>query len=104
MPDAEMNHADIPLEIRVNRERDALAMTWADGSTDRLAARGLRAGCRCSACVAAKHRAGRLQTIAETRIVAVEAIGAYAINIRFSDGHARGIFPWAYLRELASAA
>jgi DUF971 family protein len=30
-------------------------------------------------------------------------IGGYAINIVFDDEHARGIFPWAFLRALAQA-
>ena len=31
----------------------------------------------------------------------IELVGSYAINIAFSDGHDRGIYPWAYLREIA---
>jgi prepilin-type processing-associated H-X9-DG protein len=31
-------------------------------------------------------------------------IGDYAINIAFSDGHARGIYPWPYLQLLARGA
>jgi prepilin-type processing-associated H-X9-DG protein len=34
-------------------------------------------------------------------IRSVSAIGAYGVNIAFSDGHARGIYPWTYLAELA---
>jgi prepilin-type processing-associated H-X9-DG protein len=37
-------------------------------------------------------------------IAEIGAIGDYAINVVFTDGHARGIFPWTYLRELAFAA
>ncbi len=29
------------------------------------------------------------------------AVGNYAINIAFSDGHDRGIYPWALLQEFA---
>ena len=31
----------------------------------------------------------------------VRAVGVYAINIVFSDGHARGIYPWGYLKSLS---
>jgi prepilin-type processing-associated H-X9-DG protein len=34
-------------------------------------------------------------------IEAVNAIGTYGVNIAFSDGHARGIYPWPYLAALA---
>jgi prepilin-type processing-associated H-X9-DG protein len=30
----------------------------------------------------------------------VSPMGCYGINIGFSDGHARGIYPWAYLSQL----
>lgn len=31
---------------------------------------------------------------------AIEPVGNYAIRIRFSDGHASGIYSWQYLREI----
>ena len=30
----------------------------------------------------------------------IEPVGNYAIRIRFSDGHASGIYSWQYLREI----
>lgn len=34
---------------------------------------------------------------------ALEAVGHYAVRIRFNDGHHTGIYTWGYLRELAEA-
>jgi DUF971 family protein len=34
-------------------------------------------------------------------IVGVKPIGNYAVNIVFSDGHDRGVYPWALLAALA---
>jgi DUF971 family protein len=36
----------------------------------------------------------------EVQIVAVEAVGHYAVQPRFSDGHESGIFSWEYLHFL----
>lgn len=38
----------------------------------------------------------------DTEITAtgIEPVGNYAIRIRFSDGHASGIYSWSYLREI----
>lgn len=36
------------------------------------------------------------------KIVRVEPIGRYGVNIAFSDGHDRGIYPWVFLENLAS--
>jgi DUF971 family protein len=35
------------------------------------------------------------------RIVRVSPIGHYAINIAFSDGHDRGVYPWSLLADLS---
>jgi hypothetical protein len=32
--------------------------------------------------------------------VDAELVGNYAVRIRFSDGHAAGIYSWDYLREI----
>jgi DUF971 family protein len=36
----------------------------------------------------------------EVGILAVEPVGVYALQLRFSDGHDTGIYSWQYLREL----
>lgn len=35
------------------------------------------------------------------RIARITPIGNYALNIAFSDGHDRGVYPWPLLEELA---
>jgi DUF971 family protein len=36
------------------------------------------------------------------RLVRIEPVGEQALNLGFSDGHDRGIYPWAYLRQLGA--
>jgi len=67
-----------------------------------LSAGNLRIACRCAACTAARATGREIVAAPDLTIAAVEPIGAYAINIAFSDGHARGIYPWQLLRDLAS--
>lgn len=33
-------------------------------------------------------------------IISISAVGNYALNINFDDGHNSGIYSWGYLREL----
>jgi DUF971 family protein len=40
----------------------------------------------------------------ELTIVDVKPVGTYAVNLFFSDGHDRGIYPWSMLRALADGA
>lgn len=37
---------------------------------------------------------------ANLSITAVTPVGRYGVNIAFSDGHDRGIYPWGYLSAL----
>lgn len=37
----------------------------------------------------------------DLRLMRVVPIGNYAINLTFSDGHDRGVYPWDYLTKLA---
>ena len=65
-----------------------------------LAAARLRAACRCAQCVRARLDGRFPQSFDAIAIVHVSAMGHYGVNIGFSDGHARGIYPWAYLSQL----
>jgi prepilin-type processing-associated H-X9-DG protein len=89
-----------PVELRVAPHGAALAIVWADGASALIAAARLRQACRCASCAAARTRGEPIAAEASIAIAAVEPIGGYAVNIAFSDGHARGIYPWAFLREL----
>lgn len=78
----------------------SLEIEWDDDTVVILPYRFLRERCPCGECRALRRACNRLLD-AGTGIAAVVAYGANAVNIRFDDGHARGIFPFAYLRELA---
>jgi prepilin-type processing-associated H-X9-DG protein len=92
-----------PIELRRNRDGLQLVAVWSDGRRTALTARMLRAACRCAQCSARRLR-GELEAIVDPiAIAALVPIGDYAVNIAFSDGHARGIFPWAMLRALSDA-
>jgi DUF971 family protein len=63
--------------------------------------RALRACCRCAECEHLR-RHGRAPTIADDiELQRIEPVGEIGLPLFFSDGHRRGIFPWAYLHELA---
>ncbi|MDZ4843641.1 MAG: DUF971 domain-containing protein [Hyphomicrobium aestuarii] len=40
--------------------------------------------------------------VGDLKITSVRPIGHYGVNIVFSDGHDRGIFPWVFLQGLAA--
>lgn len=92
-----------PLELRIPKKRDRMLVRWDDGRIDELPAAELRRRCPSS-----KGRRERLdgvdRDVPAVAIFAVSPIGAYAVNIAFSDGHARGIYPLSFLRTLGAEA
>jgi DUF971 family protein len=36
----------------------------------------------------------------ETRLVKIDAVGQYAVNLEWEDGHHYGIYNWHFLRAL----
>lgn len=80
----------------------ALQLHWEDGLRSVLPAHLLRARCRSASAQRLRLDGGAPEIPADLVITGAEPVGHYGINLAFSDGHARGIYPWAYLRELAN--
>jgi DUF971 family protein len=92
-----------PIEIRNLTAARRMDIRWEDDTVTSVAHRDLRAHCRCSGC-AARRRTTLTEPVDHdgVSIFRIYAVGHYGLAFEFSDGHARGIYPWAYLRELAA--
>ncbi|MEQ5837495.1 DUF971 domain-containing protein [Marinobacter sp. NFXS9] len=92
---------DPPTEVRLRRKSNAVELSWPDGLTVQLTCLQLRKSCACSHCTQAE-RQGRLSLIDVTvSVERIELSGVSGLQFFFSDGHYRGLYPWAYLRELS---
>ena len=78
-----------------------LAIFWPDGVQARLPHRVLRSACKCAACEAQRRRGEAVDVDAGIRIASIHPVGNYALQLIFSDGHQRGIYPWQQLRALS---
>jgi DUF971 family protein len=89
-----------PLAVTDHGHSGVLEIEWPDGVVSRLPHSLLRARCRCAACEQARRRSGA-DPVAEAalRLTHIEPIGE-GVNLVFDDGHGRGIYPWAFLRQL----
>jgi DUF971 family protein len=87
-------------EIRLSRDRLVLTLTRA-GRRAAFTAAQLRLACRCAGCVRARYDEAPAVAAPGLTITRIDAVGAQAANIQFSDGHARGIYPWSYLWQCA---
>jgi DUF971 family protein len=84
----------------LERER-VLELAWEEGRPARLPYRLLREQCPCAACRQSRRAGPPARIDPAVRLAAVEPYGTNAVHIAFSDGHARGIFPFPYLEDLA---
>ena len=93
--------ASIPETVVLTSDRARLRLSWPGGETAEILAGPLRSACRCAWCTRARIDGTFAASSGDVAIERLVPIGDYAINIAFSDGHARGIYPWSYLRKLA---
>jgi DUF971 family protein len=61
----------------------------------------LRRHCRCMACRRIWQQGQAMRVAPDLQVVNASPVGAYGVQLHFSDGHDHGVFPWTYLRELA---
>jgi DUF971 family protein len=90
-----------PNHVALIERQTVLAITWSDGSESSLGAEALRRASRAASEIRRQADGVELAVESDLRVEAVEPIGNYALRLFFSDGHDRGIYPFAYLRELA---
>ena len=92
----------LPEAVELHPER--LRLQWPDGAVDELDAGALRAACRCAGCRAAARNSPPAGPGTGVRLTDAVPVGLYALQLRFSDGHERGIYPWELLRALPRGA
>jgi len=97
--------AHTPARIEQQGAR-TLAIRWGDGAESLLDVRALRLACACAECVeewTGQPLLDPAQVPEEVHPLRINAVGRYAIQIDWSDGHAAGIYPFRRLRELSGA-
>jgi DUF971 family protein len=93
--------ASTPSRIVLHRASHALEVEFGGGESFRLPAEYLRV--HSPSAEVQGHGPGQKVLVAGKRDVnidAVEPVGNYAVLLRFSDGHASGLFSWDVLHEL----
>lgn len=90
-----------PTEIRLNKDKSELSVTFDDGHSYGLPAELLRV--MSPSAEVQGHSPEQRVTVPGKRRVRIRdlrPIGNYAIQIVFDDGHDTGYFRWDYLRDL----
>lgn len=91
-----------PRSFSLSSDGRDLTLDWRDGSTTRVDAETLWSNCPSAA--GRRRRLDGINSSGDPQLALTGAfpIGNYALNLAFSDGHDRGIYPWGYLAQLAA--
>lgn len=95
------NRSGQPATVTLKREGAGLRLEWLHGAPREISPARLRLACRCADCVRARIAWGPPRLRGDLRITNAAAVGDYGLNLAFSDGHSRGIYPWSYLIGLS---
>ena len=89
-----------PTEITLHDKSQVLEIAFADGKTFRLPSEFLRVFSP-SAEVRGHSPGQEVLQVGkkDVRILAIEPVGHYAVQFRFSDGHDTGIYSWDLLYD-----
>jgi DUF971 family protein len=89
-----------PEAIGNSQSKQQLRLNWPDGREQLLDHAELRRQCPCSQCRAFRLQGLTVKVDPRIRVTELNAQG-YGLQLIFSDGHERGIYPWPYLAQLA---
>lgn len=101
-----------PIGVKVHvTTGEGVEITWSDGHTSRYDFPYLRDHCPCALCNDERTKKEKLGEATgssaalpmfkpRVKAKSATAVGNYAIQIEFTDGHATGIFSFDHLREI----
>jgi len=90
-----------PTELRLDKEKSILTVSYDDGQSFALPAELLRV--LSPSAEVQGHSPDQRITVPGKKnvgIARIEPVGNYAVRIVFTDGHDTGLYVWEYLREL----
>jgi DUF971 family protein len=92
----------VPYEIATDATGRVLTLRWANGREQHISHAQLRRACACAECRRIRLDGLPVDAAPDVALVDVRTMG-YGVQFIFSDGHARGIYPWQYIEQIAEA-
>lgn len=90
-----------PLAIKTDATQRMLTIHWTNERAQHIAHAQLRRACRCAQCHRLRLDGVTIDTTPDVTLIDLRPMG-YGVQLVFSDGHERGIYPWGYLDEIAA--
>ncbi len=96
--------ADLSLQPKsIDRIGSGIRITWQDGAISSYSGELLRDHCPCALCKETPgHPPPQGRPPGPVSVKSAQAMGWYALQLVFSDGHDTGIFTYELLRKLAA--
>jgi DUF971 family protein len=95
--------AQFPTEINHSKTTGVIRITWSDGHVGEYSAEYLRGYCPCALCQGHGSQRTFIST-PDAQVQEIRAVGNYAIEFKWHDGHSTGIYSYDYLRGLCPCA
>ncbi len=97
-----------PTNIQANRNDRRLTILWNDGHISSYPFDGLRLACPCVECKGGHAKMGNVTPPSVVQnapnlgiqLENLQAVGSYALQPLWSDGHSTGMYTWELLRAL----
>jgi DUF971 family protein len=90
-----------PIRVRSPRGARTTEIDWGDGHRGVYPHAILRGHCPCAGCQGHSGEVRVLETTdSQQELEDIEAVGGYALTLKWFDGHASGIYSFEFLRSL----
>lgn len=88
--------------LNVKQGHKTLFITWSDGAESSVTAKHLRENAQDAISKRARFDGKENPVSDDIQITDINVLGHSSLNIKFSDGHERAIYPFGYLKELST--
>ena len=92
-----------PIEIHHHKSDGLVRITWDDGHVGEYEQQYLRGYCPCALCQGHGPQR-RFIEAPDAKLMAIDGVGNYAVELHWNDGHSTGIYTFEYLRALCPCA
>lgn len=102
-----LKRTPFPVQVDLSDHGKLIKIAWQDGLSTQHRAFDLRADCPCAMCVdevSGKRILQRENVDPEVAAAHASAVGRYAFQFQWSDGHTTGIYTYERLRDQAPPA
>jgi metal-sulfur cluster biosynthetic enzyme len=94
----------VPVEINHIKAKGVVRVSWDDAHVGSYPEDYLRGYCPCALCQGHDAAERKFISVPDAKLGQIRAVGNYAVEFQWEDGHSTGIYTFEYLRSLCPCA